>query len=179
MVQSLYIFAAETTTEGDIFSAIGIDWKMLILQIIAFLLLVWLLGKFVYPWLMKSVDDRQAKIEQAAKMATEAQAEAAKSEEKIEQMMEKARKEAAEIVETARQESAAALSDSEDKARSQAERIVAEAHEQIDKDVIAAKKALYNETLDLVANATGKLTGTVIDSKKNEAIITKAVKESK
>lgn len=178
-VQSLYSFAAETATEDTIFTALGIDWKMLILQIVAFLILVWLLGKFVYPWLMKSVDERQAKIEAAAKMATDAQNQAAKAEENIEKMMEQAKKEAADIVNTARQESAAALSESEEKARIQSERIVAEAHEQIDKDVIAAKKALYNETLDLVASATSKLTGTMVDAKTNEAMIAKAVKESK
>lgn len=178
-MQSLYIFAAEAASHNDdIFTALGIDWKMLILQIIGFLILVVLLGKFVYPWLMKSVDERQSKIEEAAKLATEAQAEAAKTEEKVAKLLEEARKEAADIVNTARQESAAALSESEEKARKQAERIVAEAHEQIDKDVIAAKKTLYNETLNLVASATEKVVGRSLDKKANESIIAEAVKES-
>ena len=60
-------FAAETTTNKDLFTALGIDWRLLILQIIAFLVLVALLGKFVYPWLIKSVDARQDGIEAAAK----------------------------------------------------------------------------------------------------------------
>ena len=60
-------FASEAAAaDKDLFSALGIDWRLLILQIIAFLILVVLLGKFVYPWLMKSVDERQAGIEAAA-----------------------------------------------------------------------------------------------------------------
>lgn len=177
-MQGLYTFAETAASDGNILTALGIDWKLLILQIVGFLILVVLLGKFVYPWLMKSVDERQAKIEEAAKMATEAQAEAAKTEEKVAQLLDEARKEAASIVATARQESAAALSESEEKARKTAERIVAEAHEQIDKDVIAAKKTLYNETLNLVATATEKVVGTVVDKKANEAIIAAAIKES-
>lgn len=178
-MQSLTQFASETTGGGNIFSSLGIDWQMLILQLVGFLLLIFLLSKWVYPWLMKSVDERQGKIEAAAKMAAEAQEQASKAEEKTAELLEEARKEAADIVNTARKESAAALSESEEKARTQAERIVSEAHEQIDKDIIAAKKALYNETLDLVASATGTLTGSVMDAKKNEAVITKAVKEAK
>lgn len=178
-MQALTQFAAETESKGNIFASLGIDWQMLILQIVAFLILVGILGKYIYPWLMKSVDERKEKIDEAAKLATEAQAEAAKTEEKVARMLEDARKEAADIVNTARQESSAALTESEEKARKQAERIVTEAQEQIDKDVIAAKKTLYNETLRLVASATEKVVGSVVDSKANESIISKALKESK
>ena len=63
-------FAAENTeASGDLLGALGIKWEMLLLQIIAFIILVWLLGKFVYPYLMKPVDKRQADIESSAKAA--------------------------------------------------------------------------------------------------------------
>lgn len=172
-------FAAAEAASDDILTALGIDWKMLILQIVAFLILVALLGKFVYPWLMKSVDERKDKIEAAAKAAATAQAEAAKTEEKMIELLEQARKEAAEIVNTAKLESTAALAASEEKAKTQAERIVANAHEQIDRDVIAAKKQLYNETLELVATATEKVVGKVANAKGNDELITAALKESK
>ena len=53
-------FAESSSASGNVFIALGIDWRLLILQIIAFLILVWLLAKFVYPWLLKQVDERQA-----------------------------------------------------------------------------------------------------------------------
>ena len=171
--------AATEAASSDIFTALGIDWKMLILQIVAFLILVFLLGKFVYPWLMKSVDERQAKIEAATKAAEEAKEAASQAEERTAALLHEARKEAAEIVSTARLESAAALSASEEKAKKQAERIAADAKEQIQKEVIAAKKALYSETLELVATATEKVVAGALDSKANEAVIAKAIKETK
>jgi F-type H+-transporting ATPase subunit b len=176
-VYHLTQFAAET--KGNIFASLGIDWQMLILQIVAFLILVWGLGKFVYPWLMKSVDERQDKIEAAAEAAAEAQKMAEKSEEAMEKLLETARKQATEIVNTARLESATALTASEERAKTTAERIVADAHVQIDKDIIAAKKSLYNETIDLVALATRKVVGKTVSAKQNDTLITEALKESK
>lgn len=167
--------ATEAEASSDIFTALGIDWKLLILQIVAFLILVWLLGKFVYPWLMKSVDDRQAKIEAAAKAAEEAGKAAAEAEERTAALLDEARKEAADIVNTARLESAAALQASEAKAKKQAEHIVSEAHEQIQKDILAAKKALQKETVELVAMATEKVVGKLVDAKLNDTVIKDAI----
>lgn len=174
-------FAAETTTEatGDIFSALGIDWRLLILQIIAFLVLVFLLGKFVYPWLMKSVDERQANIEAAAKAAAKAQEAAEKNNEKVAELLAEARKEASDIVSTAKQESAEIVSMSEKKAVKTAEQIVANAHEQINKDVENVKKQLYNETLELVGLATEKVIGATLTKKTDSELIATAIKESK
>lgn len=173
-------FAAETTGGSeDIFTALGIDWRLLILQIIAFLILVFLLGKFVYPWLMKSVDERQANIEAAAKAAAKAQEAAEKNNEKVAELLAEARKEAAEIVSTAKQESAEIVSKSEKKAMASAEQIVANAHDQIEKDVANVKKELYNETLELVGLATEKVVGATLSKNIDSELIAKAVKESK
>lgn len=182
-MQVLTQFAAEETAavaeKADIFTSLGIDWQMLILQLVGFLLLVVILRRWVYPWLMKSVDERQEKIEAASKAAEEAKQAAASAEEKTAELLEVARKEAADIVNTARLESAAAIAASEEKARKQAQRIAADAKEELQKDVIAAKKALYDETLDLVAAATEKVVAGTVDAKANNAIVTKAVKEAR
>lgn len=171
-------FAATAEPSGDLFSALGIDWRLLILQIVAFIILVWLLGKFVYPYLMKSVDKRQADIEAAARAAKEAQAAASETQEETARLMAEARKEAADIVATAKLEATEMTSTTEAKARSTAEKIVADAHSQIEKDVQAAKKELHNETLDLVAFATGKVVGKTHGKKSDEALIKEALSEA-
>lgn len=171
--------AAAEAASGNIFDALGIDWKMLVFQIIGFVVLVWLLGKFVYPILMKSVDARQAEIEASTKAASEAEKKAAKAEADVENLMKQAKRDANDIVSTAREEANAALESAENKAKSRAEAIVATAHDQIQKDVIAAKKSLHNETIDLVALATEKVVGKTITAKIDDSIITSSVKEAK
>jgi F-type H+-transporting ATPase subunit b len=179
-VDFLRTFAAETAdANGGLFGALGIDWRLLTLQIVAFLILVWVLGKFVYPWLMKSVDERQANIEAASKAAQKAEEAAAETQEETAKLLAQARKEAAEIVSTAKLEAAELSSTSEKKAKATAEKIVADAHEQLDKDVAAAKRELHNETLELVALATGKVVGKTFEAKADKSLITDALKEAK
>lgn len=172
-------FAATEEASSDLFGALGIDVSMLIFQTVAFLILVWLLGKYVYPIFMKVVDDRQAAIESSTKAAVEAEKKAAAATSEIDKLMKQARKEASEIVVTAKEEAAAALEAAETKSKTQAERIVAAAHDQIDKDIVAAKKALHNETLALVALATEKIVGKTVTEKVDNDLISRTVKELK
>ena len=170
--------STEASGEKDIFTTLGIDWQLLLLQIIAFVILVWALGKFVYPWLMKSVDERQAKIEESVKAAQEAEKKAESAQEDIAAMLKEARKEAKEIVATAKDEATAMVEASDKKAKVRSEKIVADAHDQIEKDIIAARKALHNDTIELVAMATEKVVGRAMSDKVDEKIIAAAVKES-
>ena len=163
---------------GNIFTSLGIDWKVLLLQTVAFLLLVWLLGKFVYPWLMKSVDERQEKIEESVKAAQAAEKKAESAQDEIAKMLKEARKEASEIVITAKDEAAAMVESSDKKAKARSEKIVADAHDQIEKDVIAARKTLHNDTIDLVAMATEKVIGKTVTDKVDDKVIASAVKEA-
>lgn len=170
--------STESASDGGIFGALGIDITMLVLQAIAFLILVVLLGKFVYPVLIKAVDDRQEKIEESVKAAQAAEEKAESAQENIAALLKEARKEAKEIVTTAKDEAAAMVEASDKKAKQRSEKIVADAHEQIEKDVIAARKALHNDTIELVALATEKVIGKTMSSSVDDKVIAAAVKEA-
>ena len=172
-------FAETDAASGGIFSALGIDWQMLIFQIIAFVILVSLLGKFVYPSLIKTVDARHDDIEASTKAAQEAEKKAQEAIQNIDKMLKQARTEAGEIVTTAKEEATAAIEAADAKSKVRAERILSEAHTQLDKDVIAAQKMLQNETLELVALATEKVVGKTVTPKIDEAVISTAIREAK
>lgn len=172
-------FAATEAASGGVLSALGIDWQMLIFQIVAFLILVFLMGKYVYPILMKTVDKRQAEIEASTQAAAEAEQKADQTKAEMAKLLKKARNEASDIVTTAKEEANAVLEKADKKAKERAERVVADAHEQIEKDVVAAKKALHNETLSLVAQATEKVLGKTVTAKVDDTLISEAIKESK
>lgn len=173
---TVFTTLANTSAESTgLFESLGIDWKLLVLQSIAFLLLLWLLSKFVYPVLNKMIDERDEALEAGQKAAKEAQEDAAKAEKKIQSLMRDAQKEASEIVSTAKTEANAMVAASEEKARLHAERIAAEAQESIAKDVLAAKKALHNETIELVAAATEKVVTKAVDAKIDTKLISSAL----
>lgn len=170
-----YIASADT----GIFGALGIDWKTLIVQIVAFLLLVWLLGKFVYPLLMKSVDERMATIDAATEAAAQAQTAADNAQTEVAKLLKEAQKNADDIIATAKLESANAYGESEAKAQKRAEQLVLDARAEIHKEVSAAKKELYNETLELVTLATEKVVGTSLSDKVDSKLIDDALKAVK
>jgi len=170
--------AVEAQKEG-IMQVLGIDWMMLTFQIVAFLITLFLLGKLVFPWLMKSVDERQERIEAITKAATDAQEMAADSEKRITTILSAAKLEAGDIISNAKSESIALLSASEEKSRKRAEQIVADAKTEIDRDILAAKKALHNETIELVALATEKIVGKTVSSKIDNTLIVESIKDVK
>ena len=170
---------AEAAGGNDLFTALGIDWKMLIFQIIAFVILVVLLGKFVYPPLIKAVDGRHAEIEASTEAAEEAKKKANEAKDEVTKMLKEARAQASDIVSTAKDEANAAVEAADAKSKARAEHILADAHEQIEKDVASARKVLHNETLNLVAEATEKVVGKTVTANVDEKIISAAVKEAK
>lgn len=182
-MEDLLIFAstaaAEATSEHSesLFTALGIDWKLLVEQALAFLILVLVLAKFVYPALMKAVDGRREQIEAGMKEAKQAEEKLAEAESKVADLLAEARKDADEMLARTQQEANAVVADAEDKAKVRAEQIVADAREQLERDVRKAREALKKDTIELVALATEKVVGEKLDAQKDGKLITAALQE--
>jgi len=166
------------TGQGSILDTLGIDVKLVIFQIIAFLLLVVILGKWVFPVFFRIIDARQKAIDDGNKAAHEATTQAEKAKEEIKKLLAEARNDAKDIVSTAKEEAVSMVNDAEQKGKVQAQRIAEAAHQEIAKDVIAAKKALHNETIELIAQATEKVVGKSVTRAIDQDIITTALEES-
>ncbi len=170
-----FIFAEAEVHDPGLFQALGIDLKLLIVQGLAFLVLVWILAKFAYPVIIKSIDDRRDLIEKGIKEAQASQEEMAKTEAKIEAMLGTARQEADEIVARSHQEATAMVAEAETNAKVRAERIVADARTQLEADVTRARETLKKDTMHLVAVATERIIGEKLDAKKDSALIERSL----
>lgn len=169
------VAATSSGESTDILTGLGIDWTLLVLQGVAFLILVWVLGKFVYPVFLRIIDERQAKIDESVKAAEQAEKNAEKAEAAVEGALDKARKEAADIVAIAKAEAVQMVEKAETSAKTKAERIVAQAQEDIAKEVANARKSLEKDTLKLVKEAASLATAGVADNKLDAALIRKSV----
>lgn len=179
MQHLLVQFAATKTAEKqDIFSSLGIDWMLLLFQLVGFLILLAILRKFVYPFLVRAVDERQEKIEAGIKAAKEAETKAEATQEEVEKLLGKARKEASDIIATAKAEATASVEAAEDKAKARAKRIADQAREQIEQDIAAARQTLRQDTVDLVALATEKVVRKKLDASADKKTIETAIKEA-
>ncbi len=169
--------AAEPEKAG-LFEALGIDWKLLIVQTIAFLVLVAILGKFVYPALIRSIDARREAIETGLAEAKKSQEASEETEKRIEGLLADARKEADEIIARSQAESAGAVADAEAKAKQRAEQIIADARGQLEADVVKARAALRKDSLQLVAAATEKVIHSKLDADKDAELVETAIADA-
>jgi F-type H+-transporting ATPase subunit b len=160
---------------GNILTSLGIDWKLFISQTIAFAILMGILAKFVYPVLIKSIEDRRAAIEAGLEEAKKSQEASEEAEKRIEELLVTARKEADEIVARSHNEAQSMVAEAETKAKQRAERIVADARTQLDAEVNKARAVLKKDTLKLVALATEKVVQEKLDASKDAKLIEQAV----
>ena len=158
--------------------SLGIDWTLLTLQTVAFLILLFVLRKFVYPPMMEMLVKREKDLKAADAAAKSAKENADRAEEMTAEMMRKARAEASNIVASAREEAAEVVEEAAKKATAKSEALIKEAHNTIAQEVKNAKKELHNSTLELVAEAAGKVLNEKIDSKKDAKLISTALEEA-
>jgi F-type H+-transporting ATPase subunit b len=175
----LFFAAEEAASNPGLLQALGIDGKLLIQQAVAFLILVAILRKFVYPVLIKSIDDRRNAIEAGQEQAKQAQKMLEETEKKVAGMIRDARSDADDLLKRAQSEASEIVSTAEGKAKTRAEQIVKEAHNQLDADVAKARQALKRDTISLVAQATERIIHEKVDSSKDTQLIDRALSEER
>lgn len=147
----------------------------LIGQSIAFLLFVWFCMKFVWPPIIKAIEDRQASIAKALASAEEARKEQTDTKAMLEQELAVAKKQAQEIVDLANKRRNEIL----DEVRSEAELAKAKIIEQGYAEVEAERKRVQEELRAKVATlavaGAEKIVGRSIDEAANSDIIDKLV----
>ena len=179
MEKILTQFANSGASEkAGLFDSLGIDWALLAFQTVAFLILLFVLRKFVYPPMMEMLVKREKDLKAADAAAKSAKENADRAEEMTAEMMRKAREQASDIVASAREEATEVVEEAAKKATAKSEALIKEAHNTIAQEIENAKKDLYNSTLELVAEATGKVLGEKIDAKKDTKLISEALEEA-
>lgn len=179
MNSMLHLLAETEAAKPGIFESLGVDWQLLIIQTVAFLVLLWVLTKFVYPALSSMLDKREATIQEGIKAAEEAEQKADASKAEIDKMLGEARKRASEITASAKNEAASVIEAADAAAAERTERMIAKANSEIEKEVTAARKQLRDETVSLVALATEKVIGTVVTDDVDKKVIASALKDAK
>ena len=178
MEKILTQFANSGASEkAGLFDSLGIDWALLAFQTVAFLILLFVLRKFVYPPMMEMLVKREKDLKAADAAAKSAKENADRAEEMTAEMMRKARAQASDIVASAREEATEVVEEAA-KATAKSEALIKEAHNTIAQEIENAKKDLHNSTLELVAEATGKVLGEKIDAKKDTKLISEALEEA-
>lgn len=126
--------------------------------LITFVIAVFVLWKYAFGPIQRVIDERRASIQNSMDVAEETRIEAARLLEEYKATLAKVRSEAEEILERSRTTGESAKAEIMAEARTQADRVLTQANEQIDRDTKAALRELKGQIADLTALATEKVT---------------------
>lgn len=124
---------------------------------IAFLLLLVVLGKFAWKPILKAISDREQGIEEALAKADKMKADITAMQNENEALLAKAREERATLIKDAKEASEKMVADAKDKAKSEYERIVADAQVAITQQKNAALTEVKNQVGTLVVEVAEKV----------------------
>jgi len=134
-----------------------------IAEVIASVIIIWVLAKYVVPPINKAMEDRQAAIRKQFAELDEAKADAREAEAEYKEQLNNAKHEAARIREEAREQGAQIVQDAREKASTEADRIIEHAHAQIEADRKAAFASLRRDVGSLATTLAGRIVGESMD----------------
>jgi F-type H+-transporting ATPase subunit b len=163
--------AAEGGHEGGL---VSLD-KSLIVQVVNFLILLFILQRLLYKPFLAKMQERTAAIRKSLEEAQAARAEAARQREENEARLRAAYAEAAAIRAQALQEAAAEQKRLVDAARTESQRLIDTARAQLEADVRRARDDLRREVAELATAVAEKLIRRSLRDEDHRRFIAEAV----
>lgn len=159
---------------------LSVSFGTVIWTTIAFLLVLFLLGKFAWPSILKSIKEREENIDSALKSAERAREEMKAMQANNEKLLAEARAERDEMMKSAREAKENILQDAKEQSRKEADKIINAAKESIKSEKAAAIAELRNTVADLSVEIARKIMKAELsDKKKQEKLIKDALENSK
>ncbi len=161
----------------ELLDKLGIDWRLLIAQLVNFLILVLILYKFLYKPLLKMLEGRREKIEKGLRDAEQLGVELEKTKELQAAEIQKAKQEARVIVEEAEKRAEVAGAETKLKTKAEVEKLISAAKNQIigEKDKMLGE--VRKEAAALVLAVAEKVVGKMIDAKAQKNLIEETLRE--
>ncbi|HEX6778923.1 MAG TPA: F0F1 ATP synthase subunit B [Ktedonobacterales bacterium] len=160
-------------------SGLGINAWFLASQIVSFGILWFVLQKWVYPAIMKTLDKRALVIREGVENASKARQELSEAETRVAQMLDEARKEAARTLAQATQAAEHVREEIEQEARNRANEIVQQAQVRIQQEVSQARSELRKQVADLAILAAGQVIHTSLDDAGHRRLVEEFVAQAK
>lgn len=161
------------------FEAFGVDIWKLGFQIVNFLLLLYLLNRFLFKRVLRLLDERQTKISQGLEDAEAAARDRELARAEREAALAEARREAEAMVQRAAKTAEATSAEILAEAKASAEQITARAREEIAAEKDRALAEIRGEVADLALEAAGKLIGSEMDGPTQRRLVKQFLTENR
>jgi len=149
---------------------LGINWALLIAQIVNFGILVWLLTRFLYRPVLNMLNERTRRVQESLKEAEHVKEQLARANQDYDDKLAQARQEAAAILAQAQERGKLQEQEIVAQARQEAERIRADAREQAAQEREQLLRDLKSQMAELVTLTASRVLGEELKSNHDKLI---------
>jgi F-type H+-transporting ATPase subunit b len=153
-----------------------IDASLLLAQLVNFAIVLFVLYKFAYKPILKTLNDRTGKIEKGLKDAEDAQNKLAEMEKREKAVLMKAKEEGQKIITVAETTARKNKEELLVEAKTQSDKILMEAGKKIEEEKNKMIGEIKSEMAGLVVMAAEKILGEKIDANKDKELIKKSIR---
>ncbi|HXY43123.1 MAG TPA: F0F1 ATP synthase subunit B [Acidimicrobiales bacterium] len=146
-----------------------------VLELIAFLIVLWIVAKYVLPPLRKAMDERADHIRNSIQAAEDAKREADELASRRRELLEGARQEARAIIDQANEIAEQLREDGRRRGVEEHDRLVASAQVEIDLERDRARSEVMSELGSLVLEAAERVIGAGLDDERHRALVEEAI----
>jgi len=161
----------------DILKTFGLNPYLLLGQIINFLIILYVLKRYLYPPLFKVFKKREELVKDSIKKAEENEKILEKTKNLEKEVIQKAKVTADEIIKEAREQASDIIKKAEDDTKQKTDKMLKDAQSQIALETSEAQKQLNKYVIDLSLDLLKKTLANVFDDKEQSEIVQKAMKE--
>jgi F-type H+-transporting ATPase subunit b len=168
----LELLAAESESSNDLINVVP---GLMIWTLIAFAITFFVLKKFAFGPIQKTIDTRRERIRDAIAQADQARDEARDLLEQNRAILAQAKSEATEILAEARKVSDAQMQRAKEEVEVERQRRLEDTRKQIDAETARAVDQIRAEVADLTVEATQRVVGKVLDAADQRRLIDEAI----
>lgn len=158
--------------------SLGINGWNLFVQLVAFIIFLWLLWRFALGPITRVIDERQDRIRESVEAAERMKAELAVTAARNEEVLVEARQQAQQIVAQASEAGEATLKRAREQANTQAEEYLARAEATLRQETQQARQLLRQEVADLAVMAATRIVKKELDPATQSRLIEEALAET-
>ena len=144
----------------------------LFMQAAAFAAFIWFTAKFIWPPLMRAIENRQKEIADGLAAGEQGRSSLATAEKRIADMMAEAKARSSEIIAQGEKLKGETIDAAKSEAKREAERILAAAKAEIQQEFARAKESLRDQVADLAVAGAAKILKREVDAKAHADLLT-------
>jgi len=151
--------------------ALGINFTAVIWHTVNFLLLMWLLQRFLYRPVLRMLDERSTRIHDSLAQAEAVQQRTAQLEQESRSILDEARREGQQILTQARGNAERIVNEATTRAQQEADRLVERTKEQLARERQQTFQELREQIADLTVSAAGHVIRRSLDDTAHRELV--------